>query len=56
MQEEAPADLGRVDEKELELATMLVNAQRATFDDTKLKDKLKQRVPELVENRAAAPR
>jgi DNA end-binding protein Ku len=53
VQEESPADLGLVNEKELELAKMLVNAQRATFDVAKLKDKFKERVLELVENRAA---
>jgi DNA end-binding protein Ku len=51
VQEEAPADLGLVDEKELELAKMLVNAQRATFDATKLKDKFKARVLNIIESR-----
>lgn len=36
--DEAPADLGLVNEKELELAKMLVNAQKGTFDLKKLKD------------------
>jgi DNA end-binding protein Ku len=53
VQEEAPADLGLVDEKELELAKMLVNAERGTFDPAKLKDKFKKRVLEVIENRAA---
>ncbi len=52
--EESPADLGLVDEKELELAKMLVNAQKGTFDATKLKDKFKERVLELVEDRTRA--
>ena len=50
--EEAPADLGLVDTKELELAKMLVNAQKATFDATKLKDKFKERVLEVIESRS----
>jgi DNA end-binding protein Ku len=52
VQEESPADLGLVDEKELELAKMLVNAQKGTFDAAKLKDKFKERVLEVIENRA----
>ena len=54
VQEESPADLGLVDDKELELAKMLVNAQRGTFDATKLKDKFKERVLEVIANRAQA--
>ncbi len=50
--DEAPADLGLVDAKELELAKMLVNAQRATFDAKKLKDKFRERVLEVIESRA----
>jgi DNA end-binding protein Ku len=55
--EEAPADLGLVDRKELELAKMLINARRGTFDAAKLKDKFKERVLELVgeRSRTAAP-
>ncbi len=49
--EEAPADLGMVNEEELELAKMLVNARRGTFDAAKLKDKFKERVLELIEDR-----
>ena len=52
VQEESPADLGLVDEKELELAKMLVNAQRGTFDAAKIKDKFKERVLEVIESRA----
>lgn len=54
VQEESPADLGLVDEKELELAKMLVNAQKGTFDAAKLKDKFKERVLEVIESRAQA--
>ena len=53
VEEESPADLGLVDDKELELAKMLVNAQRGTFDAAKLKDKFKERVLEVIENRAS---
>jgi DNA end-binding protein Ku len=52
LEEESPADLGMVDEKELDLAKMLVNAQRAPFYAAKLKDKFHERVLELVERRA----
>jgi non-homologous end joining protein Ku len=35
----------------LELAKMLVNAQRGTFDAAKIKDKFKERVLEMIESR-----
>ncbi len=50
---QVPADLSLVDERELELAKMLVNAHLGTFDPAQLKDKYKARVLELVENRAS---
>jgi len=53
MEEEPAADLGLVAGKELELAKMLVEAQRAPFDAAKLKDKFQERVLDLVEKRAA---
>ena len=34
---------------------MLVNAQRGTFDATKLKDKFKERVLEVIESRSTVP-
>jgi hypothetical protein len=49
--DEAPADLGLVGEKALELAKMLVNAQKGSFDPQKLKDKFRQRVLEVVASR-----
>jgi DNA end-binding protein Ku len=52
--EEAPADLGLVDHKELELAKMLVNAQRGKFDAAELKDKFRERVLDVIENRPQA--
>jgi hypothetical protein len=52
--EESPADLGLFGEKELEFAKMLVSAQRGTFEAAKLKDKFKERVLELVEDRSRA--
>lgn len=55
VEEEAPADLGMVNEKELELAKMLVDAQKGTFDATKLKDKFRERVLEVIESRATVP-
>jgi DNA end-binding protein Ku len=55
VEEEVPADLGTVNEKELELAKMLVDAQKGTFDATKLKDKFRERVLEVIESRATVP-
>lgn len=53
IEDQVPTDLSLVDERELELAKMLVNAHPGTFDPAQLKDKYKARVLELVENRAS---
>ena len=55
VQDEAVADLGLIDEKALEMAKMLVNAQKGAFDPAKLKDKFKQRVLEAVEKKTTGP-
>ncbi len=51
-EDEPPADLALVDEQELELAKMLVEAQRAPFDPSELKDRYNERVLGLVNERA----
>lgn len=55
VQEAFTADLSLVDDEALDLATMLVKAQRGTFDPQKLKDKFKERVLELIAKKRAVP-
>lgn len=49
------ADAAPVNEKELELATILVKSMEAPFDPSKLKDEFEERLRALIEKRAPTP-